>query len=209
MLGLVLWVALAAERVVPETESVRVPGSAVVMVTHASTKWNLSGSAREGARQAVVTARDYRAPVVYLVDEPGAPGYYLSDLAPDLTVVSKDGNHRVELEATKVVLLGGYFNECLAATLADLAPSLPQGVQVVFVEDGIYTNRDRLLEEPLAAHGPQPWFIRESHAAFFRAERFTVELLYRGVSWGRVGGGTESITFRYLPASSLPALFEE
>jgi hypothetical protein len=91
-----------------------------VIVTHASTIFD-DKSIKTFADANVQQAKMRGLPVVYLVSDDGVHDqtWYLADRSPDRSYYSKNGEHSVLYSSNTVILMGGFYTQCLRTTQLD------------------------------------------------------------------------------------------
>ena len=123
---------------------------AVLLVTHASATYDTRMSSKLGVDRAIRAARQKGIPVVYLEDRTPETQYYTADCSPDYRVFSRDGEVPFEVKASRVFVVGGHLEHCLARTVKDVIASWArQPVRdrnLTFLMDGIYSTGE-LIEE--------------------------------------------------------------
>lgn len=92
----------------------------LMIVTHATTVFD-DKTIKTFADANVQQAKAKGMPVVYLVSDDGVHDqtWYLSDKKPDRAYFSKNGEHSVMYNANTVVLMGGFYSQCLRTTQLD------------------------------------------------------------------------------------------
>ena len=122
----------------------------VLLVTHASTTYDTRLSSKLGVDRAVRAARKKGIPVVYLEDRTPEDQYFTADCSPDYRVFSRDGEVPFEVKASRVYVVGGHLEHCLARTVNDVIASWARqpvrSRNLTFLMDGIYSTGE-LIEE--------------------------------------------------------------
>ena len=125
-------------------EAVRIDGSTLLIVTHASSLYDSRYAIKHGLDQAVKWAKERRVPVVYLVDESPIQYYEMEDCSPDYWVRSIDGEVPFDVRAQTVYLAGGHLELCLNRTANEVLfkqmGQRPSRASYVFLMDAIYSN---------------------------------------------------------------------
>lgn len=125
-------------------------GDAVMLVTHASATYDTRLASKLGVDRAIRAARQKGIPVVYLEDRTPEEGYFAADCSPDYRVFSRDGEVPFEVRVSRVFVVGGHLEHCLARTVKDVIASWArQPVRdrsLTFLMDGIYSTGE-LIEE--------------------------------------------------------------
>ncbi|WP_409477828.1 hypothetical protein [Pseudobdellovibrio sp. HCB154] len=93
----------------------------LVLVTHATTIFD-DKSIKTFADQTIREAKAKGLPVVYLVSDDGVHDqtWYLEDKNPDRAYFSKNGEHSVMYSSNTVIMMGGFYNQCLRTSQLDL-----------------------------------------------------------------------------------------
>src|SRR5262245_20793841 len=105
-----------------EPSRVTPAGDSLMIVTHATAKYDPRLASKRGVEEAVRFAKTGRIPLVYLADRGNAaPDQYLVDeCSPDYWVYSEEGEIRFDLRATHLYVVGGHLEVCLLVTLVDV-----------------------------------------------------------------------------------------
>lgn len=123
---------------------------AVMLVTHASATYDTRMSGKLGVDRAIRAARQKGIPAVYLEDRTPETQYYTAECSPDYRVFSRDGEVPFEVKASRVFVVGGHLEHCLARTVKEVIASLArQPVRdrnLTFLMDGIYSTGE-LIDE--------------------------------------------------------------
>lgn len=129
---------------------VRLSGSAVMLVTHASSMYDARLSTKRGLDEATRFAKQQRIPLVYLQDDSPAEYYFMQDCFPDYRVLSIDGDVHFDVEPAHVYVAGGHLEMCLSNTLHDVlsawAKRPARDLTVTYLMDAIYSNGKSIEE---------------------------------------------------------------
>lgn len=138
-------------------ENVVVNGDSILLVVHASSKYDPQFVAKRGVDEAVAFAREMHMPVVYLEDEPPEQFHYTEDCAPDYWVYSEGGEIPFPVGARHVYIAGGHLELCLSLAanqvIEQWAKRAPGDFKLTFLMDAIYSNGHEIEEK-------DPYFAR-------------------------------------------------
>jgi hypothetical protein len=122
----------------------------VLIVTHASSNDDGRAATKLGVDDAVYYAKHKRMQVVYLQDDRPAENYFMEDCNPDFWAASEGGEVRFDITPSRVYVVGGHLEECLAATLNDVLVSWSKkprrNFTVTYLMDGIFSNGKNIEE---------------------------------------------------------------
>lgn len=119
----------------------------MVLVTHATTIFD-DKSIKTFADQTIREAKAKGLSVVYLVSDDGVHDqtWYLEDKNPDRAYFSKNGEHSVMYSSNTVIMMGGFYNQCLRTSQLD-----------------VITRHFMVNQEPLTIHLPiQGIYVHDS-----------------------------------------------
>jgi hypothetical protein len=123
--------------------NVRLAGSSVMIVTHASSNDDGRIATKLGVDEAIRFAKERRIPVVYLQDDRPEDAYFMEDCNPDYWVFST-GEVRFDVPASRLYLIGGHLEECMSTTvhdvLLDWSRKPRRNLTVTYFMDGIFSN---------------------------------------------------------------------
>lgn len=93
----------------------------LVLVTHATTVFD-DKTIKNFADQTIREAKAKGLPVVYLVSDDGVHDqtWYLEDKNPAQAYFSKNGEHSVMYSSNTVIMMGGFYNQCLRTSQLDV-----------------------------------------------------------------------------------------
>lgn len=123
---------------------IRIDSESVLLVTHASSRFDARMTTKRGVDAAVRFAKTRGIPVIYLEDS-NPPEYYLpDDCNPTHWVYSESGELPVNLSASHVYVVGGHLEVCLSNTLLDVllqwSKQPKRDLTVTYFMDAIYSN---------------------------------------------------------------------
>jgi hypothetical protein len=174
------------------TEVRRINGAELLFVGHANLDgWDHTAVAKPGIDRLVREFKQRGSPVVYFVSQ-DYPFWYTEDRQPDLAVVSEGQEHRILVDADRVVFTGGDFMVCtLRNAQMTLHGMLSAGdresVHFVFPADAIWTG----YRDPRSYPAPMTLLARrmsELSSAQERYELWVVPFLERLFNEFPVGG---------------------
>lgn len=144
----------------------------LVIVTHATTIFD-NKTIKTFADANVQHAKSLGLPVVYLVSDDGVHDqtWYLADKKPDRAYFSKNGEHSVMYSSNTVVLMGGFYSQCLRTTQLDTI-----------------TRHFLLNQEPLTIHLPVRGIYAHDTLDF---TKITKDIFLARVKEGSILGGYE------------------
>jgi hypothetical protein len=99
-------------------EKISLQGDRVLVVTHASTRWDVKGTIKKSVDISVSFAKGNHIPVVYLQRNLGS-SYYAEDQNPDYYVYSSVGEFSFAVPRT-FITTGGYYSYCQEGTMLQL-----------------------------------------------------------------------------------------
>jgi len=122
LVGLLLAVAANAcpKAIFTDDYLVRLTQNNLVIVTHASTKWDSKKSAKQGIDQLVYNSKAKQIPIVYLQHTSNSKSYYYGDCQPNYYVNSSGGNFNFDFKAQNIYLAGGHLGLCQDETVSDI-----------------------------------------------------------------------------------------
>jgi len=149
-----LWLQPANAGCAPYTSSspaaVRIDTDAMLVVTHASARYDARRSTKFGVDSAVKFARSRGMPVLYLEDGSPAEFQLPDDCNPDHWLRSEEGEFPVEFRASHVYVAGGHLEVCLANTLIDVLDRWSRqprrDLTITYFMDAIYSNGSAVSE---------------------------------------------------------------
>jgi len=123
---------------------VRINADAMLVVTHASARYDARFSTKRGIDNAVKFAKSKGLPVLYLEDGSPAEFQLPDDCNPDHWLHSEEGELPVDFRASHVYVAGGHLEVCLANTLVDVmdrwAKQPRRDLIITYFMDAIYSN---------------------------------------------------------------------
>jgi hypothetical protein len=123
---------------------IRLTGSELMIVTHATSTHDARFSAKRGVDEAVRFAKDRGIPVIYLADDTPEKFYYMEDCQPDYWAFSQGGEIGFAVPPAHLYIVGGHLELCLSATLHDViyqwAQHPPRNLTITYFMDAIYSN---------------------------------------------------------------------
>jgi len=123
---------------------VRINADAMLVVTHASARYDARRSTKHGVDSAVRFARAKGLPVLYLEDGSPAEFQLPDDCNPDHWLYSEEGELPVDFRASHVYVAGGHLEVCLANTLVDVmdrwSRQQRRDLTITYFMDAIYSN---------------------------------------------------------------------
>jgi hypothetical protein len=123
---------------------VRINADAMLVVTHASARYDARLSTKRGVDSAVRFAKSKGLPVLYLEDGSPAEFQLPDDCNPDHWLHSEEGELPVDFRGNQVYVAGGHLEVCLANTLVDVmdrwARQPRRDLTITYFMDAIYSN---------------------------------------------------------------------
>lgn len=123
---------------------VRINADAMLVVTHASARYDARLSTKRGVDSAVKFAKSKGLPVLYLEDGSPAEFQLPDDCNPDHWLHSEEGELPVDFRGNQVYIAGGHLEVCLANTLVDVmdrwARQPRRDLTITYFMDAIYSN---------------------------------------------------------------------
>jgi hypothetical protein len=122
----------------------------VLIVTHASAKYDPRFSSKYGVDLATSFARKNGIPMVYLQDDYGEQDYFTEECAPEYWVFSANGELGFQVQPSHVYVAGGHLEQCLFSTVHDVVYSWSEqperDLTLTFLMDAIYSNGDLIRD---------------------------------------------------------------
>ncbi len=129
---------------------IHIESDAVLLVTHASTRYDARMATKRGVDNAVQFAKNRNVPVIYLEDNAPPEQYLTDDCNPSHWVYSKDGELPINLRVSQIYVTGGHLEICLKNTLIDVLEQWlkqpKRDLTVTYFMDAIYSNGKEILE---------------------------------------------------------------
>ena len=93
-----------------------------VVVTHASSQFDLNKSIQPFASEILSKAQQKKLPIYFLMhnDSEFDFSWFLDQTSPTQAFFSKNGEHNLNFSSNQVILMGGFYSECLRTTQIDL-----------------------------------------------------------------------------------------
>jgi hypothetical protein len=97
------------------------PDKPVLIVTHATEKWDFSSAAEANINEAISQFKGLSDPVVFLMDDDGVNDkeWYTKDRSPTFALYSSSGEHDIPVLSSDVTVVGGYFGRCQTIATTD------------------------------------------------------------------------------------------
>jgi hypothetical protein len=138
--------ATCAPRALGNPNDVSLDTDSVLIVTHASTKYDPRFSSKYGVDLATSFDRKNGIPMVYLQDDYGEQDYFTEECAPEYWVFSASGELGFQVQPSHVYVAGGHLEQCLFSTVNDVifswAEQPERDLTLTFLMDAIYSNGD-------------------------------------------------------------------
>ena len=96
-------------------------GDKLLIVTHASSRWDTKERSKAGLRRTLTEARTARIPTVYLQAGNDPDSYFYGEVRPTYRVASSGGAFGFGFAATHVILAGGHLELCQLETVFSVA----------------------------------------------------------------------------------------
>lgn len=129
---------------------VRINADAMLVVTHASARYDARLSTKRGVDSAVKFAKSKGLPVLYLEDGSPAEFQLPDDCNPDHWLHSEEGELPVDFRGNQVYVAGGHLEVCLANTLVDVmdrwAKQPRRDLTITYFMDAIYSNGKEVVD---------------------------------------------------------------
>lgn len=123
---------------------VRLNADAMLVVTHASARYDARLSTKRGVDSAVRFAKSRGLPVLYLEDGSPAERQLPDDCHPDHWLYSEEGELPVDFRGSHIYVAGGHLEVCLANTLVDVMDRWSRqprrDLTITYFMDAIYSN---------------------------------------------------------------------
>ena len=93
-----------------------------VVVSHASSQFDLTQSIRPFSSEVLAQVKHKELPIYFLMhnDSQFDLSWFLNQTTPTQVYFSKNGEHNLRFSSNQVILMGGFYNECLRTTQMDL-----------------------------------------------------------------------------------------
>ncbi len=122
----------------------------VLIVTHASARFDPRFASKYGVDRATSFARREGIPMVYLQDDLGEPNDFTEECAPEYRVFSANGEVGFEVVPSHVYVAGGHLEQCLFSTVHDVMFSWSaqpdRDLTLTFLMDAIYSSGDLISD---------------------------------------------------------------
>jgi hypothetical protein len=196
-----LALAYCPPRTLGTPEDVSLDRDSVLIVTHASTKYDPRLASKEGVDLATLFARRKGIPMVYLQDDSTDPNYFTEECTPEYWLHSANGELGFEVRTSNVYLAGGHLEQCLFNTVTDVLFSWSaqdeRDLSLTFLMDAIYSSgeliRDsddyfptystfmRILNHGRSEEGPWPKITLLETAGLISQQKRVVDYLKRAL----------------------------
>ena len=127
-------------------DQIQINGSAVILVTNATMKFDLRRTIESGLDATIRFADQNGVPFVYLHDKDDNPAtYFYPSCTPTYWYNSGSGDFRFTFDATHVISLGGFSEACQGLTVGHISRVWSQSrfgdkdLRLSLVTDGIYS----------------------------------------------------------------------
>lgn len=138
--------AYCLEQTLTLPDQVSLDSDSVLIVTHASAKFDSRFASKKGLDIATSTAKTKGIPLLYLHDNPAEQDYFTADCGPEYWVFSENGELGFQVMASHVYVAGGHLEQCLFRTAQDVIDSWSmqdeRDLTLTFVMDAIYSSGD-------------------------------------------------------------------
>ena len=138
-------------------------GKSLLIVTHASARFDPRFSSKRGVNEATTYARSRKIPIIYLHDDGPGQDYFMDDCDPTYWVRSEEGELPFAIAPSHVYVAGGHLEKCLSTTVHDIlyswARQPARNLTLTFLMDAIYSN-GKLVEPSDPFYGDFGVFMR-------------------------------------------------
>ena len=143
-----LWAGLAhaycPARTLGTADEVRADQDSLLILTHASTRYDARLATKSGVDQATQFARRHGIPMVYLQDDAAEADYFTEDCAPEYWLQSASGELGFEVQSSHVYVAGGHLEQCLLTTVSEVMASWAgqekRDLSLTYLMDAIYSS---------------------------------------------------------------------
>lgn len=136
--------AYCPARTLSSPDQVSLDTDSVLIVTHASARYDTGFSTKQGLDHATSIAREKGVPLVYLQDDAAEQDYFTKDCAPEYWVLSENGELGFHVLPSHVYVAGGHLEQCLYRTVQDVIFSWSvqdeRDLTLTFLMDAIYSS---------------------------------------------------------------------
>lgn len=180
-------------------DEIKVVQDSLLIVTHASTKYDARLATKYGLDLATNFARMRGIPMVYLQDDAIEANYFTEECAPEYWLYSASGELGFEVQSSNVFLAGGHLEQCLFTTVNEVilswAGQEERDLSMTFLMDAIYSSGElimdgdeyfadystfmRILNYGRGEDGPWPKITLLETAGLIRQQARVVEYLKR------------------------------
>lgn len=138
--------AYCQTRPLSSPDQVSLDTDSVLIVTHASARYDTRFSTKQGLDYATSIARGKGIPLVYLHDDAAEQDYLTKDCAPEYWVLSENGELGFHVLPSHVYVAGGHLEQCLFHTVQSVIFSWSmqdeRDLTLTFLMDAIYSSGD-------------------------------------------------------------------
>lgn len=136
--------AYCPTRPLSSPDQVSLDTDSVLIVTHASARYDTRFSTKQGLDYATSIARGKGVPLVYLHDDAAEQDYFTKDCAPEYWIFSENGELGFHVLPSHVYVAGGHLEQCLFRTVQDVIFSWSmqneRDLTLTFLMDAIYSS---------------------------------------------------------------------
>jgi hypothetical protein len=143
--------AYCPPRTLVTSAEVKAAQDSLLIVTHASTKYDARLATKYGLDLATNFARGRGIPMVYLQDDMVEANYFAEDCSPEYWLYSANGELGFDVLSSHVYLAGGHLEQCLYTTVNDVifswAYQEERDLTLSFLMDAIYSSGELISDD--------------------------------------------------------------
>lgn len=136
--------AYCPARTLGTSDEVRADQDSLLILTHASTRYDARLATKSGVDQATQFARRHSIPMVYLQDDAAEADYFTEDCSPQYWLYSASGELGFEVQSSNVFVAGGHLEQCLLTTVSEVMASWAgqerRDLSLTYLMDAIYSS---------------------------------------------------------------------
>ncbi len=149
-----LWAGMAQAYCPPLTPGapaeIRADQDSLLILTHASTKYDGRLATKYGVDRATRFARRHGIPMVYLQDDADESNYFTEDCSPQYWLYSASGELGFEVQSSNVYVAGGHLEQCLFTTINEVISSWAgqekRDISLTYLMDAIYSSGELIRD---------------------------------------------------------------
>lgn len=142
--------AYCPPRALGAPDEIKVEQDSLLIVTHASTKYDARLATKFGLDLAINFAKVRGIPMVYLQDDAVEANYFTEECSPEYWLYSANGELGFEVQSSNVFLAGGHLEQCLFTTVNEVISSWAgqreRDLSMTFLMDAIYSSGELVSE---------------------------------------------------------------